>query len=348
MNRFLKEPFYSAFKLSRAYKLAKWAHRKKILIVAYHGILQRNSRSYVNRNCTYAQIFEEQLRWLKRNYTILPLCDILDGMENKKELPEYAAAITFDNGFRNNFEVALPILVKQNLAATVFLSTDLIGENNKKLWNDHVDALVQTSTAERLSLQMNGNLTNFNISSTTGKIQASDNIRSYLKALNPAERNRKILNLEHQVDGIDYGEDGRFDFLNWDEVRKMVEGGIEFGSNGASNTSLSTLSAEELRREVVESKNKIESELQRSCLYFSYPNGLCRDYSIRDKEMVRKTGYRAAFSMVQNLNDRDQDFFELKRININSYGSFGYFIAKATGILETVKRSGEKIWPGIV
>lgn len=340
MTRLAKSTLYKSLELSRLYDFGRWSNREKVLILTYHGVLSGGSENYVNRNCVDAAMFEEQMRWLSQHYHVLSLSEILDGLQGSKKLPEYAAAVTFDDGFHNNFSVAFPILLRHNIPAAIFLTTDFIGSKNKRLWTERVDSIIQSATTRRLSLQMNGNLATFEVASPEMKIQASDNIRAYLKTLNPAERERKILALERQIEfERDFIEeaDERYAFLTWDEVRLMAEAGIEFGSHTASHAILSTLSPDHLEEELSSSKKLIEAELGKPCTLFSYPNGTTKDFTKRDQMALARLGFRAAVSQIIGFNTPGENLYALKRINIVRFPSFAYFRAKISGVQSALK-----------
>lgn len=336
----MKSAFYKVLQLSGVLHYARRQHRDEVLILTYHGVLKKGTESYVNRNFVSQAMFEAQLRWLRAHYHVLPLAEIIDGLAGKRSLPPFPAAITFDGGYRNNYTVAFPLLLKYNLPATVFLTTNFIGESRKKLWVERVDAIIHSATARRLSLQMNGNLTVFDVSSKRAKVHASDHIRAYLKSLNPAERERKILSLEVQVeqprDCIEEAEE-RYAFLSWDEVRTMAEGGIEFGSHTASHAILSTLSSEDAKNELRRSKEAIETQLGRACELFSYPNGQARDFCQRDQALLQELGFRAAFTQICGFNRPGDDLLAMKRINIVRSKQLAYFVAKITGVQPLLK-----------
>lgn len=338
MNAIMKSTLYEFLRLAGIYSFARQKRKHEALILTYHGVLSNGQDTYVNRNCVSARMFENQLRWLKQNYQILPLSDIVESLEKKRKLPPFTAAITFDDGFRNNYTVAFPILVRYNVTATVFLTTDFIGKKNARLWTEHVDALIFSATVRRIQVQMNGSYMEFDISTPEGKIRASDRIRGFLKALNPAERQRRILALERQIDRkIEYMDDDeereRYEFLTWDDIRTMAQYGIEFGSHTRTHQIVAHLSPAELEDELINSRQKIETELGRPCTLFSYPNGTQKDFTKRDQNFLKESGYRAAFSQIYGFNAPGVvDLFALRRINIVRSEHFSFFLAKISGI----------------
>lgn len=336
-----KNSFYRTLNYSGLLNFARRKHCDQVVILTYHGVLQKGSENYVNRNCVSAEMFELQMQWLKNNYHVLAISEILDALDRKKELPPYSAGITFDDGFRNNYTVAFPILMKYNLPATIFLTTNFIGQTDQKIWTERVDAIIQSATTRRLSLQMNGDFTTFEVSDKNAKKLTSDHIRRYLKSINPAERERKIVSLEMQIENhrecIDEVEE-RYTFLAWDEIKTMSQGGIEFGSHTASHSVLATLNPEEAELELQTSKNEIEKHVKKHCGLFSYPNGTKRDFTMRDQALVQQLGYRAAFSQINGFNAVGDDLFRLKRINIPRSNNFSFFLAKITGVQPMIKR----------
>ena len=95
----------------------------------YHRVVDRLDAPDPTGNSITAGAFESQLRWfLRRRYTCIPLPAIAAA---ESSLPDRAFAITFDDGYRDNYEVAWPILRRCGLAATIFLVTDCIGRVNE-------------------------------------------------------------------------------------------------------------------------------------------------------------------------------------------------------------------------
>ncbi len=343
METILKHAAYGALRRGGIYWLARQRRRKQVVILTYHGVLQQGSEIYVNRNCVSSEMFEKQMRWLKQHYQVLPLAEIVEGLQGRRELPEFAAAVTFDDGFWNNYSVAFPILMRYTIPATLFLTTDFIGTRGKMLWTEHVDRLIFSARVRRLQLQTNGTLMELDIHNAKSRIAASDRIRKFLKTLNPEERTRHIRALERQVDQTGMlleaeEQEERYRFLNWDEVREMAENGIEIGSHTCSHSIVAHLSPSQAEEELLRSKQKIEAELGRPCRFFSYPNGSEKDFLPRDERLLQELGYSAALSQIYGFNDAGTDLFALRRINIVRSESFSFFMAKVTGVWGELRR----------
>src|SRR5215813_5180021 len=95
--------------------------------------------------------FEQQMRFLSRCYKVMDLLELVE-RSRKCAVPAGAVAITFDDGYRDNYEYAFPILKKYGLTATIFVATGVTGSSNL-LWHDRVFDAFRYTTQERATLQ---------------------------------------------------------------------------------------------------------------------------------------------------------------------------------------------------
>ncbi len=121
--------------------------------------------------------------------------------------------------------------------------------------------------------------------------------------------------------------------LQWDQVREMQAGGIEFGSHGRGHVCLRELSTAEIGDEVLSSKAKIESEISQKVRFFSYPYGTSIDFDPTSERSVREAGYEAAFSALFGGNRPGENLFSLRRIGIEASDTLFTFRAKLNGAL---------------
>jgi peptidoglycan/xylan/chitin deacetylase (PgdA/CDA1 family) len=352
----LKKLLYQALSVSGIYRVGQFLHRQQALILTYHGVLQKGSDIYSNRNCVDAAMFNRQMAYLARHYHVVPLPDLVQRLRTGQKLPLYSVAITFDDGFRNNFTVAWPILKKHRLPATIFLTTSFIGSTAHGLWTEQVDRFVHGTSLENIQFPINGRDKVFPLRSRLDREIASDQIRAHLKSLPPKQRENAIAALMqqsgsraaqdiHAASGkaIDVQEalaeaDERYAFLTWDQAWTMAKEHITFGSHTHTHSIMSTLSDAEAHFELNESARLIEQELGSGCDLFSYPNGTARDFSARDQRLLQKLSYIAAFSQIDGFNDVKTDMMALRRINIVRDEDFNFFLAKISGTWSLLKR----------
>jgi len=109
------------------------------VIVMYHSVGKKSSAldGYGPKLNVSTEAFQKQMKFLReRDYKVIPLTEFINRIKKKEKLPRKTIAITFDDGLKNNFTDAYPILKKYNLPATIFVSTDFIGEEKFLTWND--------------------------------------------------------------------------------------------------------------------------------------------------------------------------------------------------------------------
>jgi len=121
--------------------------------------------------------------------------------------------------------------------------------------------------------------------------------------------------------------------LAWDKVREMAQAGVELGSHGEHHHRLARLSDEAVKKDLLESKSRIEKEIQAPVSFFSYPYGTAVDFDSRIERLVRESGYRAAFSAIFGTNGPATDLFSIRRIGIEASDTPFTFRAKLNGAL---------------
>jgi peptidoglycan/xylan/chitin deacetylase (PgdA/CDA1 family) len=253
--------------------------------------------------------FENQLVFLKRFYCVLPLTELVD-RSAKRDLPLRSVAITFDDGYRDNYEYAFPLLKKHKIRATIFLTTRAIG-NNLVLWHDRIfDALRFTQKSHvKLSALQNCEL---QLHTEKAKVNALAAILSCAKRSMPEERLHLIEELESEL-APNIAKELRTPMLSWDQVREMHGMGIDFGSHTVTHAIVSKLDERQLRIELAESKLEIENQIREPINLFAYPNGSQADFNDEAKAMLKGLGYRAAVTTMRGFNTCFQDPLELKR-----------------------------------
>ncbi len=210
--------------------------------------------------------FEKQLDFLKNRFAVTSLAEALQSLDQGQLPDRPSVAITFDDGYENNYYVVYPLLRKKAFPAAIFLLTS--GKENRK----------------------------------TGHL------------------------------GDDYVNDSKL--LEWEQIREMSHSDlITFGSHGQTHQRLKSLQPEKLIEEITLSKEKIESEVGRPALFFSYPYGTYEDFDRKTEDEVRQAGYTAAFSAMFGTNASRANRFALRRIGIEASDTLFTFRAKLNGAL---------------
>jgi peptidoglycan/xylan/chitin deacetylase (PgdA/CDA1 family) len=123
-----QEIFYKLFYFFRLTDFARFWNRTNTMILCYHGITERLGPDPEDRSSivVHRALFRSQLTYIQRHYTVIPLSDYLVARQNRQRVPQHSVVLTFDDGLRNFFTVAAPVLNELGLPATMFLVTDRV------------------------------------------------------------------------------------------------------------------------------------------------------------------------------------------------------------------------------
>ena len=125
-------------------RLVAWLNRKRVVFICYHGVTQRETRHPNNQLGLHIRkaLFHSHLEYLQRHYRVISLNEFIKASREKQSLPEYAAVITFDDGYRNFYTVAGPLLIERNMPSAMFLIVDRVRQNGDPVtasWADTDD-----------------------------------------------------------------------------------------------------------------------------------------------------------------------------------------------------------------
>jgi peptidoglycan/xylan/chitin deacetylase (PgdA/CDA1 family)/CelD/BcsL family acetyltransferase involved in cellulose biosynthesis len=253
------------------------------------------------------ELFEAEMRYIGRRYNVVSLPRLIQHLENRER--ENVVAITFDDGYEDNYRNAFPILQRYRLPATVFLTTGTI-DSDEPLWFDKLARSLKTT--ERTCIDVEIDIPRrFWLRTEAERLEANAQIFGLLRLLDDARRTEqlgRILGYLAAKDG-----DRRGKMLSWDQVRAMHRQGIHFGGHTVTHPFLSKLPRDRAFWEVSECKRRIEEELQVDIDCFAYPNGREEDFSKWNAELLRSAGYRAAVTTMWGINWPTTDPMELRR-----------------------------------
>jgi peptidoglycan/xylan/chitin deacetylase (PgdA/CDA1 family) len=302
--------------------------RRKAVILTYHGVLNSPLPFPLSQHVGVER-FEWQMRYLAEHCLCVSLSRLLKEIRHGRIEP-HSVAVTFDDGFRNNYTTALPILRRYGVPATIFLPAGYIG-TDRLLWPEALACSLAASKGETLSLDG----ATLSLRTPADKVSVYQAITRHLKGYR-ADQVENFINDLRATLGLTPAESGcaamqtQFEFLSWDEVRAMQRSGlIEIGSHSVHHRRLAHLSPDEARDEITESKRMLERELGEAP-YFAYPyGGRPQDFSDIHREMAIAAGYRAIITAMHGTVHAGSDPYELPRVYITcdtSDADFDYLI----------------------
>lgn len=251
--------------------------------------------------------FENLMRFLARNLDVLPLVQAVDLLLRGK-LPRRACCITFDDGYADNLTVALPILEKYHLPATVFVATGYL--NGGRMFNDTViDAIAQT---EKPLLDLRDlDLGQHALQSIEEKRKTVATILDQIKFRQPALRDEQVRMIAERAECGPLSTDIMLTSI---QLQELARRGVEIGGHTVAHTILTTLDDERALDEIRVGKQHLEALIGKPVTSFAYPNGKpVRDYAERHVHMAKAAGFARAVSTAPGVAKRSDDIFQLPR-----------------------------------
>jgi len=253
-----------------------------------------------------ARRFDELMSWVGASFNVVPLDQALTQLR-AGTLPPRALAITFDDGYADNCEIAMPILRRHGMNATFFVATEFL--DGGRMWNDTIIEAIRRTAAQALNLSDLG-LGTHDLSSVTKRRQAIDRLLPAIKYL-ALDQRRAMVDALAQRCAVALPNDL---MMTSGQVCELRDGGMSIGGHTCSHPILARLDEGAARDEIVENKSRLERMLGQAIELFAYPNGKPgADYLARDVGLVREAGYRFAVSTSPGVARRDCDPFQIPR-----------------------------------
>jgi peptidoglycan/xylan/chitin deacetylase (PgdA/CDA1 family) len=286
----------------------------------YHGVVSQPPPVFDWCQLDKAR-FQEGIAFLSQEYCVIPLAEAVDRLSRGLPLPQRAVALTFDDGFRNVYTTAYPILKRYQVPATVFLVTSLI-ETRQPPWLERLLHALLTSC--QASVRFNGK----EWSLSTGQLRAAfyQTLSARLKVMEVGEKEEKLAELYQALGGqSQVPSDSPLATMNWEEIEQLARTGlVSFGSHTHTHQILSRCSLERQREELSISRDILREHLGSADL-FAYPNGSWTDFTEDTKSLLVELGYRCGLATVPGLNLAGANLYELRRIPVGADTSFLQF-----------------------
>lgn len=276
-------------------------------ILMYHRVNDDRDAFFSGSLPTAA--FRAQMTYIAKHFPVVSLEEF-----SRKGLPsnghKYFVAITFDDGYRDNFLYAFPVLRELGLPATLFLATGYI-ESGELPWHDQVRLAFKLSTQRRLSLGDLGG-PEASLDSPRERIQALASALAWLRRLTEKSREAALPELLRSL-RVSPPLTLPNIMLSWDEIRRMTQHKVDFGAHTITHPVLAGLSPGRLEEEIGGSKRTIEGRLQLPVRHFAYPFGRPFDIGDRAPAIVRQAGFATAATTIWGCNRPGDDPYSLKR-----------------------------------
>jgi peptidoglycan/xylan/chitin deacetylase (PgdA/CDA1 family) len=259
--------------------------------------------------------FDSQMHALAKGYRVIDLPDLIHACR-RRSVPDRAVAVTFDDGYADNFLEATPILEHHGVPATVFACSGFLGGEREFPW-DEIDRLIlgDTELPETLELDVEGG--RFEASFTKTARQApgdgertwnvteeSDDPRrvayrdvcEFVRPLSAASRVEALRQLRAAVGANDSARTSHRPLTAAELTALDASDFVSVGSHTVNHTRLSSRPVAEQADEIGRDKTALEAILRREVTTFSYPYGGLEDYTDDSVDLVRRAGFSGACS----------------------------------------------------
>lgn len=256
--------------------------------------------------------FEALLRLLARGFKVLTLGEAAQRLQ-QGELPRRALCITFDDGYADNAEIALPLLQKHGLRASFFVSSGFL--DGGRMWNDSIIESVRLSPCQSVDLELLGEpfSAREDLASLPARRALLGKLLGKIKYLTPEQRQPLIEQLQQRLSVRELPRDL---MMRSEQVRQLRDAGMEIGAHTVEHPILRTLSADQARGEIQRGREALAQLLDQPIEVFAYPNGKpAQDYEAAHVEMVRELGFKAAVSTSPGIATQGDDLFQLPRFS---------------------------------
>ncbi len=305
--------------------LAGLSTRQRLSILIYHRVLPQQDDM---RGAEPTAVdFEWQMKLLSRYFNVLPLQEAVSLLRSGK-LPPRAACVTFDDGFADNATVALPILKRYGIPATVFVASGYL--DGGRIWNDTVIEALRLYREPVLDLTEVG----LPVLDTVDQIHRR-------KAAYAIIRQAKYLDEIRRDEIADYiaamvGPLPDDLMLTADQRRLLHCEGIEIGGHTVSHPILAQLPLGVAREQILKGKTQLEALLGAPVRVFAYPNGgRGKDYNNEHVSLVEEAGFEAAVATDWGVADSASDRYQLPRFTPWDKSEFRFLLRMAWNMHRT-------------
>jgi peptidoglycan/xylan/chitin deacetylase (PgdA/CDA1 family) len=301
---------------------------KQTTIVMYHYVRDMDKTDYPDIKGLTVKEFEIQLDYILKNYSVIPLPDYLEFLQNKKDIPDDSCILTFDDGLKDHYQNVFPVLQDRNIPAAFFPITQPLFEFILPVVQKAHFLLAKLGT-KKLADEFNQTLKSkfpelfeeFIVNDKNKKEQRfrwddclTANLKHSIGAL-PVKAKTEILNHIFSKHFENEKEFCQKLYLNFEEIKEMIKAGMYFGSHSHTHPMLSRLNFSEQVKEIKNSKELLEKELDIEIKAFSYPYD---SFNAETIDILKQEKYICGLTSKVGVNKgKNIDPFKLKRIDTN-------------------------------
>jgi peptidoglycan/xylan/chitin deacetylase (PgdA/CDA1 family) len=280
--------------------------RPRAVVLVYHRVGERRLDPW--RLMVDPEIFAGQMETLARDWSPLSLAELVEGF-GRRRLPERAVAVTFDDGYADNLEVAAPVLLEYGIPATLFVATDLIDSGGPPWWDELASLLLEPAELPPTLMLSSGNGNQWSIPSVAAdeprvavstqpwEATLGTRLRAFYEvwlALRELDAPTRVEALEEIAEWANASRPSGRVLLTWEQLQEFAAlPGFELGAHTLTHPALPGCSPEDTRAEIARGADRVRARSGVEVDQFAYPFGT---WSRRVARLVAELGFRAAYT----------------------------------------------------
>ena len=264
------------------------------------------------------QVFYNQMQWLVKNFSILCEEELIDIIGKRKTIPKRCAMVTFDDGYRDNYDIAYPILKDLRIPAIFFIPYQNIDDGVLGWWDLIAFIINKTKVS---SFSFNGN--NFILRNEEDRKSTTYQLLKYFKGVDHDKSTLLVGSLSDICDvALPETTTQKKELMTWDQIIEVSQSIIDIGPHTMTHRILSRLDYNDQVWEISESKIKLQEKLGIKIKSIAYPVGGEHAFTEETKEITAKEGYKLGFSFYNGYQKGiNIDSFNIKRIELGQISS---------------------------
>jgi peptidoglycan/xylan/chitin deacetylase (PgdA/CDA1 family) len=298
--------------------------RRKAVVLMYHRVLSKEDqgRSFSGAGMFVTpETFERHVRYLRRRFNPLTVGEFAEIVEEGRPFPPRACLVTFDDGWRDNLQQALPILERHRVPAAIFITSGVTGHTGG-FWQECLLGLLYHAWQARvldesLRKDLGADIAGLDAADPETARAMLREVVTRLKQRSRRDTETLMQRVAGALDsrGLAEPHSGMDRLMSWEEVRKLSESEVvTIGSHCVSHIPLTQLPAEAVRDELRKSRGDIEARVGVPVFALAFPNG---DHDETACNEARACGYRLAFTTRSGAVSPGDDPFRLRRVSIH-------------------------------
>jgi peptidoglycan/xylan/chitin deacetylase (PgdA/CDA1 family) len=284
-----------------------------LIVFNYHRIREHHQDSTQFHDEVFGPTlaeFIEQITWLRQHTRIINETELLEMLASGRPFANRCSMITFDDGYRDNFTLAFPVLERYEVAATFTIPSEIITSRRLGWW-DIISYFVKNTSKK--TIELDGTLYSFMASR-----QAVMNSIISRIAREPYAFTRGLLDRLSAACEVDFPsrEAQSAELMTWEEVRRVSRSVVSIGSQTHTHPVLATMDRGDQMCELATSKSVLEREIGKPVSSIAYPVGGYTHFTSETKEVARLCGYSIGYSFATGVNTVSKlDRFDIKRVS---------------------------------